>query len=84
METGDIEKALIEYDLSVRFYPENPELKYWTAVALAGKGRLEKALPIFKEVFSVAPQLKTLTPRIVSSGLIPKDSILVKKIMSAE
>ncbi len=84
METGDIEKALIEYDLSVGFYPENPELKYWTAVALVGKGRLEKALPIFKEVFSRAPQLKTLTPRVVSSGLIPKDSVLVEKIMRVE
>ena len=42
------------------------------------------SLVVFKEVFSMAPQLKTLTPRVVSSGLIPKDSVLVEKIMRVE
>lgn len=84
METGDVEKALVEYNLSSNFYPENPELKYWTAVTLAGKGRLEEALPIFKHVFKEAPQLKTLTPRIVPSGLLPDDKEMLDKIINLE
>jgi uncharacterized Ntn-hydrolase superfamily protein len=84
MEIGDVEKALVEYNLSSNFYPENPELKYWTAVTLAGIGRLEEALPMFKEVFHKTPELKILTPRIVPSGLLPDEKKLLNQIMSVE
>lgn len=84
METGNIEKALVEYNHSSSFYPENPELKYWTAVTLVGEGRLEEALPIFKDVFKEAPQLKILTPRMVPSGLLPDDRSTLDKILTAE
>ena len=84
MEIGDVEKALVEYNLSSNFYPENPELKYWTAVTLAGKGRLEEALPMFKDVFQKTPELKTLTPRIVPSGLLPDEKQILNQIMSIE
>lgn len=84
MEIGDVEKALVEYNLSSNFYPENPELKYWTAVTLTGRGRLEEALPMFKEVFHKTPQLKTLTPRIVPSGLLPDDKEMLDKIINLE
>ena len=84
METGNIEKALVEYNHSASFYPENPELKYWTAITLVGKGRLEEALPIFKDVFKEAPQLKILTPRMVPSGLLPDDRSTLDKILTAE
>jgi len=84
MEIGDVEKALVEYNLSSNFYPENPELKYWTAVTLTGRGRLEEALPMFKEVFHKTPQLKTLTPRIVPSGLLSDDKEMLDKIINLE
>ena len=84
MEIGNVEGALVEYNLSSSLYPENPELKYWTAVTLAGRGKLEEALPMFRDVFQKAPELKTMTPRIVPSGLLPDDNDLLDQIMSVE
>ena len=43
METEEIDKALIEYSKAAEYYPENPELPYWSAIALANVGRLEEA-----------------------------------------
>ncbi len=81
MEENLIDKALEEYRLAAEFYPENVELPYWSAVALAGIGRLEEALPIFHNVFSTSPNLRTMTPRLIKSGLLPDDPELLGRIM---
>ena len=67
-------EALLEYEKASQRYPENLELPYWSAVALANKGSLNKALPIFSKVFKDEPKLKTLTPRLIKSGLLPNDN----------
>ena len=82
METEEIDKALIEYSKAAEYYPENAELPYWSAVALANGGRIEEALPVFQSVFERNPDLKTMTPRVVKSGLFPDDKILISKIMN--
>ena len=82
METEEIDKALIEYSKAAEYYPENAELPYWSAIALANGGRLEEALPVFQSVFQRNPDLKTMTPRLVKSGLIPDDKSLISKIMN--
>ena len=81
METEEIDKALIEYSKAAEYYPENAELPYWSAVALANGGRVEEALPVFQSVFERNPDLKTMTPRLVKSGLLPDDKSLIRKIM---
>jgi uncharacterized Ntn-hydrolase superfamily protein len=80
IETGEIDKALAEYDLAAEYYPENPELPFWTAVSLASVDRIDEALPIFIEVFEKAPDLRDLVPRLVPAGLLPDDEKLIKKI----
>jgi tetratricopeptide (TPR) repeat protein len=82
VELDRIDEALIEYEKAAEFYPENPELPYWTAVSLADVGRLEEALPIFKDVFERFPDLRTLTPRLVRSGLLPNDPNMINTINS--
>ena len=82
METEEIDKALIEYSKAAEYYPENAELPYWSAVALANGGRVEEALPMFQSVFERNPDLKTMTPRLVKSGLLPDDKSLISKIMN--
>jgi len=82
METEEIDKALIEYSKAAEYYPENAELPYWSAVALANGGRIEEALPVFQSVFERNPDLKTMTPRLVKSGLLPDDESLIRKIMN--
>ncbi len=81
LEIEQIDEALIEYEKASKLYPENPELPYWSAVTLASKGNLKQALPIFFQVFEKEPRLKTLTPRLVNSGLLPDDKKMMKQIM---
>ena len=84
LEMEEIEKALVEYEKASEFYPENPELPYWSAITLASKGQLENALPIFKDVFNREPRLKKLTPRLVNAGLLPDDPELIERIMKVD
>ena len=58
MELNQIDNALTEYNKASKYYPENPELPYWSAVALVNGGRINEALPIFKAVFKSNPNLK--------------------------
>ena len=81
LELEDIEKALAEYEMAAQYYPENPELSFWSAITLASKGQLDKALPIFRDVFNREPRLRKLTPRLVDSGLLPDDPELIETIM---
>lgn len=83
LETGEVDKALKEYDLAAEYYPENPELPFWTAVSLASVDRIDEALLIFKEVFERAPDLRDLIPRLVPAGLLPDDDGLIERIQGA-
>ena len=81
LEKEEIEKALTEYEKASEYYPENPELPYWSAVTLASKGKLDQALPIFLDSFNREPRLRELTPRLVNSGLLPDNKEILRQIM---
>lgn len=83
LETGEVDKALKEYDLAAEYYPENPELPFWTAVSLASVDRIDEALLIFRDVFERAPDLRDLIPRLVPAGLLPDDNELIERIQGA-
>ncbi|MFH1852115.1 MAG: DUF1028 domain-containing protein [Candidatus Neomarinimicrobiota bacterium] len=82
LETSETEKALAEYDRAAALYPENPELPYWSAVTLADIGRVRESLPLFKAAFAADKRWRTLTPRLVKSGLLPDDKKLLELILS--
>ena len=82
MEKDEMDLALREYSLAANLYPENPELPFWTAVTLAQTGELEKALPIFKDVFSKNKSLRELIPRIIESGFLKDDQEMVDQILN--
>ncbi len=79
---GKIDAALKEYSEAARLAPTVMELPYWEAVALASNHQLDKALPLFKEVFAKEPRWAELTPRLPGVGLLPKDKALLAKIMA--
>ncbi|MFV8280615.1 DUF1028 domain-containing protein [Christiangramia marina] len=70
VEANDMEKALQEYGTAEKMFPENLEMKYWKAVALANSGRMEEARPIFKKVFAADENWKEMTKRLPASGLL--------------
>jgi len=81
LENGQIKSALKEYETAAKYYPENVELPFWTAVTLASSGQLEDALPIFKTVFKKEKRWRQLTPRLVKSQLLPDDPQMIRTIL---
>ncbi len=81
VEKNDMEKAMQEYSAAMKMFPDNLEMKYWTAVALANKGDLNKALPMFKDIFKKDKNWKTLTPRLIPNGLLTVDEKTLNEIL---
>ncbi len=70
VENNNMEAALKEYAAAEALMPENLEMKYWKAVALANNGRLEEAIPLFRIIFSEDENWRELTRRLPASGLL--------------
>jgi len=70
VEHGDMKKAMEAYAAAQKLFPENLEMKYWTAVTMANNGQLDKALPVFTEVFASDPNWRELTRRMPKVGLL--------------
>lgn len=81
VEKNDMETAMKEYTAAMEMFPENLEMKYWTAVTLANNGKFNEALKLFKEVFSKDEKWKILTPRLIPNGLLKVKQEELDKIM---
>lgn len=82
IEHGDEQKALDEYGAAMNMFPENIEMKYWTAVSLVNIGKLDQALPMFKEIFVKDENWATLTKRIVTNGMLNVDEETLQRIVN--
>lgn len=82
VEKKDNEGALREYAAAEKLVPNNAEMIYWHAVALVNMGRVDESLPLFRRVFVMDPNWRTLTPRLPKSGLLPNDPKIIKRIVS--
>jgi len=78
----DVESALKEYSTAEQLSPENLEMVFWHAVALANLNRTEESLPLFKKVFDADYNWAVLLPRLPKSGLLPDKPELIEKILS--
>ncbi len=77
-----IEAALEEYRTAAQIAPHIPELPFWHAVTLADLGRLDEALPLFRDVFAHDPNLALLVQRLPASGLLRDDPQMMAQILS--
>lgn len=77
---GEFDQAAAEYAQAERLAPGNLEIPFWHAVSLVTVGRVEESLPIFKRIFAEDPSWRELVPRLVSVGLMPGDSALIRRI----
>lgn len=82
IEKNNMELAMKEYSTAEEMFPENLEMKYWHAVTLASIGKVDEALPLFKEVFIKDNNWRTLTPRLVPIGLLTVSEEDLNKIIS--
>lgn len=82
IEHNNMELALKEYALAEEMQPVNLEMKYWKAVTMANNGMLEKALPIFKYVFTKDDNWRKMTSRLPASGLLTVSQKNLQRIMN--
>lgn len=80
MEKQDFAAASREYEAARKLAPHIVEIPFWHAVTLANAGKIDDALPLFKDVFSREPVWAELVPRLVSSGLLPDNPRTIEKI----
>ncbi len=77
---GNVEEALVTYRTAAQMAPQIEELPFWHAVTLADLGRVDEALPIFKEVFQVNGDWAELVRRLPAAGLLRDDAEMLQKI----
>ena len=80
LETNDVEGALANYRTAESLQPDNLEMQFWHAVALANVGRLEEARPKFKEIFGQDRSWSVTTQRIAIVGLLRVTPAELEKI----
>jgi uncharacterized Ntn-hydrolase superfamily protein len=81
VEKKDHEGALKAYAAAEALAPDNAEMIFWHAVALVNMKRVDESLALFRKVFALDPNWKTLTPRLVGVGLLPDDKEALAKIV---
>ncbi|UJH90332.1 DUF1028 domain-containing protein [Antarcticibacterium sp. 1MA-6-2] len=70
MEEENVDEALKQYSKAEELFPENLEMRYWKAIALANNSRIEEALPIFRKIFKENDNWREMTTRLPASGLL--------------
>jgi len=81
VEKGDMKKAMEEYSSAENLFPENEEMIFWHAVALANNKMIDESLPLFRKVFEMNENWKTLTPRLRKVGQLNISDDQFQKIM---
>ena len=81
MELGDTKEAENLYLEAQKLFPDNLEMKYWHAINLLNNREFNKAFPILKSIFVKDKNWKTLTKRLVKSGLLTIDDEKLTEVM---
>ena len=81
-EKGNINNAFEEYNAARKMFPNDLEMKYWTAVTLANHQKLDEALPLFKEIFKKDNNWRILTERLPETDLLNVKKEEIDKILS--
>jgi uncharacterized Ntn-hydrolase superfamily protein len=71
-----------EYGAAEAMFPDNAEMAFWHAIALASNGRLEPARPLFKKAFAADARWRELVKRLPGVEQLPKDPKLVESILA--
>lgn len=82
VEKNNMELAMKEYNAAMKMFPENLEMQYWTAVALANTKQVDRSLPLFKKLFAKDKNWKELTKRLPPVGLLTVSDADLRKILA--
>jgi len=83
VEMGDLDGAEKAYAQAEYILGDNLEARYWHAVAMVNAGAVDRALPIFADIFNRGDNWRELTPRLVGPGFLKADEETLARIMAA-
>lgn len=81
-EKNDMVTAMKEYESAQQLFPDNVEMKFWTAVTMVNNNLVKDALPLFKEVFAADANWAILVPRLRQVQLLVCNDEAEKLIIS--
>ena len=82
LSKNEYEEVKIKYQQAAKLAPDIEELPFLHAVTLADTGKVDEALPIFEQIFSINKNWALLIQRLPASGLLTKDPQVMRKILS--
>ncbi len=71
-----------EYGTAEASQPQNAEMAFWHAIALATNGQLGKARPLFAKAFAADARWRELVGRLPAVDQLPKDPKLLEQILA--
>jgi uncharacterized Ntn-hydrolase superfamily protein len=83
LENNDVAGALAEYGKAQALVPDNLEMKFWHAVALANAEKQEAAISLFSTIFRQDERWRKLLPRLAEAGLLTADPAALKQFVNA-
>jgi len=67
-EKNNMPEAMKEYNTAQQLFPQNAEMKFWTAVTMVNNKMIDESLPLFKTVFAIDKNWAMLVPRLRKVG----------------
>ena len=69
-EKNDMKKAMEEYSAAMKMFPENLEMKYWTAITLANNKKIKEANEMLQKIYAEDANWRELTKRLPKVNLL--------------
>ncbi|HCW08155.1 MAG TPA: Zn-dependent protease [Cytophagales bacterium] len=70
VEKNEMDLAMNEYHAAMKMFPENLEMKYWTAITLANSKNIKEASKMLQEIYRKDANWRQLTTRLRPVGLL--------------
>jgi len=84
VEKGDHNSALAAYSAAQSLCPDNLEIRFWQAVALANLNRNDLAVKLIRQIGIQERSWITLTRRLVDNGMLKLSSEEVLRVSASE
>ena len=69
-EKNDMKAAMEEYGAAMKLFPENLEMKYWTAITLANNKKIKEASDMLQMIYEKDANWRELTKRLPKVHLL--------------
>ncbi len=81
-EKNDTTNAMREYSAAMKLFPQNLEMQYWTAIALANTKQFDKASAMLRSIYAKDPNWRELTRRLPKVGLLTVSPEALKQLVN--